>query len=286
MHKKARTALKGFGAGLAIAAAAWFAPSGADSQWQTATTVPGFDLHYGDGNDTDADVIGGFLSTAFDKITQEFSAHEPEELLEGVDLDVYLHPEAGEMASPQHATMTSNLRKRGYKAAIHMLTPSAYNGGRAEPTDEDTRDYLYRQVVHELSAVYVQRLILSKPKGWRYDDAAPWFLQGFDEYMSGKISRREEDDTLAGYRHQIRRNPGRISFSNTIRVQNPYRDGAVLVQFLHESFGRDAVQNIWLSQEPTFDKALLSALGTDMTGLEQRWTRWLNQPEALAAAPR
>ena len=286
MHKKLRIALKSLCAGAALAAAAWLAPSGAGPEWQTATTVPGFDLHYGDGNDTDADVIGGFLSTAFDKITQEFSAHQPEELLEGVDLDVYLHPQAGEMASPQHATMTSNLRKSGYKAAIHMLTPSAYNGGRTAPADENTQDYLYRQVVHELSAVYVQRLILSKPKGWRYDDAAPWFLQGFDEYLSGKFSRRAEDDTLAGYRKQIRHNPRRISFESTIRVRNPYQDGAVLVQFLHESYGRDAVQNIWLSQEPTFHKALLSALGTDMAGLKRRWTHWLGQPEALAAAPR
>ena len=59
-------------------------------------------------------------------------------------------------------------------------------------------------------------------------------------------------------------------------MRDPYRDGAVLVAFLHDSFGREAVQNIWLSPEETFETALTSALDTDYADLERRWQRWLD----------
>lgn len=173
------------------AAASWLVPAGATPDWQTARTA-NYDLHYGQGREADAGLIRKFLDTAHAKIAAEFQAHRPTELLEGIQLDVYLHPKSGEMASESQATMTSNLRKEGYKAAIHLLSPSSYRAAAADGAGKERdKDYVFRQVVHEVSAVYVQRLILGKPEGWRYDEAAPWFLQGYDEYLSGIHSRRE-----------------------------------------------------------------------------------------------
>lgn len=275
MHRRWILGLKALGAASVLAILAQFVPSGATSEWQTASTS-GYDLHYGSGNEADAAVIGTFLKTAYARIAGEFSDHQPTDLVDGIELDVFLHPRAGEMASEQHATMTSNLARDGYKAAIHMLTPSAYKAARGDAAlAGDGADYMFRQVVHEVSAVYVQRLILGKPKGWRYDQAAPWFLQGYDEYLAGIHGRRAEDATLKAYRDQVRGDPARVRFGNAIQVNNPYSDGAVLVHFLHASFGREAVHNIWLSPEPTFEAALLSALDTDYGELEARWRRWL-----------
>ena len=257
---------------VAAAAAGWFLPGDATPKWQTARTSD-FDLHFGRGLDSDARELVAFLKTAYARIADEFRAHRPDDLLEGVELDVYLHPEPGQLASEQHATMRSNLRKNGYKAEIHMLTLAAYSDGAGKPSERD-KDYVFRQVVHEVAAVHVQRLILGKPTGWRYDQAAPWFLQGYDEYLSGIYGRRSQDKTLKAYRDRIRFDRDRVRFKNGIQVRNPYSDGAVLVKFLHDSFGRDAVQNIWLSPEPTFELALLKTLGTDYADLESRWHTW------------
>jgi len=254
-------------------AMAWFVPTNAAPDWKTAHTAS-YNLHFGPGKEADAEIIGKFLNAAYERIAGEFRKHRPEDLLEGIELNVYLHPRAGDLASEQHATMLSNLQKDGYKAEIHMLTLAAYDNGRDGSPNERKQDYAFRQVVHEVAAVHVQRLILGKPTGWRYDQAAPWFLQGYDEYLSGIHGRRTEDTTLKNYRDRIRFDQSRVRFANGIEVRNPYSDGAVLVKFLHDSFGSEAVQNIWLSPEPTFDRALLAALDTSYSDLEARWRRW------------
>ena len=264
---------------LVDAVMSWSGPKERALGWQTAQTAA-YTLHYDGGRESDADMIGRFLKTANARISEEFRAHRPDELLDGVKLEVFLHPSEGEMASESHATMTSNLQQQDYEAAIHLLTPSAYGSrnGAVSRRDAD-KDYLFRQVVHEVSALYVQRLILAKPEGWHYDAAAPWFLQGYDEYLAGIHGRRSEDITLASYRDQVRNDPGRVNFDGGIEVGNPYSDGAVVVAFLHDMYGRDAVQNIWLSPEPTFERALLTSLDTDYAELEKRWYLWLGDRE-------
>ncbi len=254
-------------------AMAWFVPTNAAPDWKTAHTAS-YNLHFGPGKEADAEIIGRFLNAAYERIAGEFRKHRPADLLEGIELNVYLHPRAGDLASEQHATMLSNLQKDGYKAEIHMLTLAAYDDGADTSPSERKQDYAFRQVVHEVAAVHVQRLILGKPEGWRYDQAAPWFLQGYDEYLSGIHGRRTEDTTLKNYRDRIRFDQSRVRFTNGIEVRNPYSDGAVLVKFLHDSFGSEAVQNIWLSPEPTFDRALLTALDTSYSDLEARWRQW------------
>lgn len=254
-------------------AMAWLVPTNAAPDWKTAHTAS-YKLHFGPGKEADAEIIGKFLNAAYERIAGEFRKHQPADLLKGIELNVYLHPREGDLASEQHATMLSNLQKDGYKAEIHMLTLAAYNDGPGAPKSERKQDYAFRQVVHEVAAVHVQRLILGKAAGWRYDQAAPWFLQGYDEYLSGIHGRRTEDTTLKSYRDRIRFDQSRVRFANGIEVRNPYSDGAVLVKFLHDSFGSEAVQNIWLSSEPTFDRALLTALNTDYSDLETRWRRW------------
>lgn len=264
---------------LVDAVMSWSGPKEEALGWQTAQTAA-YTLHYDGGHESDAEMIGRFLKTAKARMSEEFRAHRPHELLDGVKLEVFLHPREGEMASESHATMTSNLQRQNYEAAIHLLTPSAYGSrdGTASRRDAD-KDYLFRQVVHEVSALYVQRLILAKPEGWDYDAAAPWFLQGYDEYLAGIHGRRSEDVTLASYRDRVRNNPDRVSFDGGIAVGNPYSDGAVVVAFLHDMYGRDAVQNIWLSPEPTFERALLASLDTDYRELERRWHIWLGARE-------
>ena len=264
---------------LVDAVMSWSGPKEEALGWQTAQTAA-YTLHYDGGRESDAEMIGRYLKTAKARMSEEFRAHRPDELLDGVKLEVFLHPREGEMASESHATMTSNLQRQNYEAAIHLLTPSAYDSqnGAVSRRDAD-KDYLFRQVVHEVSAVYVQRLILAKPEGWHYDAAAPWFLQGYDEYLAGIHGRRSEDVTLASYRDRVRNDPGRVRFDGGIEVGNPYSDGAVVVAFLHDMYGRGAVQNIWLSPEPTFERALLTSLGTDYRELERRWHLWLGARE-------
>lgn len=245
-------------------------------QWKVLRTE-NYNLHYAEGQRADAQKVNSYLKTAYSRLATEFSSQDPATLLDGVKPDVYLHPTPNDDASDVHASMDSNMHpQRGeYQSQIHLLTPSAYPDRPGRSTS-DVDDAVFRQVVHEVTAVHVQRLSLDKPEGWKYDGAASWFLQGYDEYVSG-VHGPTDDKMLQRYRGDIRNDPSRVEFrpDGTIHTQNPYADGAALVHFLHDSFGRDAVQDIWVSSEPTFNQALQKSLNTTPQELQQRWQDWL-----------
>jgi len=142
---------------LVDAVMSWSGPKEEALGWQSAQTAA-YTLHYDSGRESDADMIGRFLRTAKARISEEFRAHRPDELLDGVKLEVFLHPREGEMASESHATMTSNLQRQDYEAAIHLLTPSAYGSrnGAVSRRDAD-KDYLFRQVVPKVGRGVVER---------------------------------------------------------------------------------------------------------------------------------
>ena len=60
-----------------------------------------------------------------------------------------------------------------------------------------------------------------------------------------------------------------------LEVRDPYATGAVLVHFLHDRYGRDAVGALLRSGEPTFGRAMLAELGVDLAGFMDDWRAWL-----------
>lgn len=77
----------------------------------------------------------------------------------------------------------------------------------------------------------------------------------------------------------LKADPSRISFDFGVNVQSPYVDGAVLLDFMHETYGKKKVQAILLSDKPTFGAAVREALSDDLPGFAAKFAAW------QAAAP-
>lgn len=248
----------------------------AESGWVTVEREF-WKLHFPRELGEDARAVDEMMSRATEELSRIFGEPDAKRLLGSTVVDVLTHPEDCRHASANHASMESNLRKDGYRARIHLLAPSAFprQTFRGQATAEDDDPY-YRILLHEYSAVFVQRLILTKEGGWRYQEADEWFLQGFDEFVACRVADGPKfAEKLEKQRNAIRRQPRRVQFTNRIQVADPYEDGMALVAFLHDNFGDEVVRSIWLSGERSFDRAVENTLGTDYNTLQTKWEQWL-----------
>lgn len=230
-------------------------------------------LHFAKSNEKDAAKVAAYFKDAEQRLNKEFESHG--KLLEGVDCDVYLHEESNEYANEATCTLLTNYDEARGKAAIHFLAPSKYDAthltSAGEPKDEKT---FYKYVVHEFSTIYLERLARVKKEGWLRGPA--WFTQGYEEYLALTCSsERARTETLAKYIAIVKADPARVDFSFGLEARDPYIDGAVLVAFLHETFGRERVQQVLCSTEATFGAALKKELGVTLESFAEKWTAWL-----------
>lgn len=63
---------------------------------------------------------------------------------------------------------------------------------------------------------------------------------------------------------------------NIIKIvdEHAYTAGAVMLMYMHEVFGRDAVQKILSSREEAFYGALEKELGINVEEFYKGWQRW------------
>jgi hypothetical protein len=137
-------------------------------------------------------------------------------------------------------------------------------------------NYIFKNLVHEYSTIVLDRMTREKPRGWTFFSAPAWFVQGYEEYLglmlSSEHSRRV---TFEKYRDFHRADRKRIGAG--FEVASPYIDGPVLLQFLHDTYGRGAVHAILLSEAADFWSALTQATGQDREQLHEAWLLWLRQ---------
>ena len=70
--------------------------------------------------------------------------------------------------------------------------------------------------------------------------------------------------------------------SGRIVVRNDYVDGFAVLAFMHERFGKRAVQGILTSRAETFDKALRAAVGMEPEQFYESYQQWLEKWEPPA----
>ena len=81
---------------------------------------------------------------------------------------------------------------------------------------------------------------------------------GYETYLAVTLSNEHSRTvTLEKYKDLLRGNAVRVGY---FAVENPYTDGAVLMLFLHDDFGRE-VRAVLASKEQTFRAAMNSELG-------------------------
>jgi hypothetical protein len=234
--------------------------------WQTLAT-PFVAIRHAAGYDADAEVYARFIESTHRALRTEFSPIDVDTLIRTpVTCTVWLHPQPSSAVNAANA-LASTAYGSTPVCELHFLTPSAYG-----PTDQcctkigeqRTQDQLHRIVAHEYSTIVLDRLTRQRV-GWRFHDAPEWFEQGFEEYLGCVIaSEHTRTITLAKYRELLAKATGGLR--NGV-VENPYIDGAVLVQMMHERFGREKVRDILLSPAKTFNDAFRDALGINPSEL-------------------
>jgi beta-lactamase regulating signal transducer with metallopeptidase domain len=245
-------------------------------EWQTET-APYFRLHYAAQFVDDAKRVRRYLDQAVENLGKEFGSGRVQKLLESASVDVYVHPQPTEQAAEGSAMIQTEMKQGRYHAGLHVLTPSAHSPNArtsvGEPMDDN---YIFKNLVHEYSTIVLECLTREKSQGWSFFSAPSWFVQGYEEYLglmlSSEHSRRV---TFEKYREFHRADRMRVGAG--FEGAEPYLDGAVLLQFLHETYGKERVHAILLSDAPDFWSAINQVLSQSREQLYESWSRWVQK---------
>jgi hypothetical protein len=238
-----------------------------------------YQLFYHPDYEKDGKKVKELLDSGIEALKKEFKDHPVDQLLR-VDCKIFLYPTRSEKASEYMAKITTGRDNKGkYSAVIDLLPPSAYDTNyRSNVGEPPGYDYFSKLVVHEYSTILLEQLTRSKKKGWRFFDAPKWFTDGYEEYLGLTLSApRNRKEVLNKYLATHKENPNRIDFDFGISITNDYIDGALLLLFMNESFGRQKVQAILTSEEPRFGKAVTSSLGVNLEEFKKRWEEWIQK---------
>jgi hypothetical protein len=241
--------------------------------WKTAE-LDGIVIHYVEKHAGDAKLLGQYFKGVHAAFKTEFAGEDVDALMKAPALcHAYLMPERTRFAAPGHAsTRTSSgpppTCEYYFLAPSTVLEPDRCCTTAGEPFDENA---MHRIVAHEYAGVFLERYN-RKHAGWRFHSAPEWFVQGYEEYLALMLSNEHSRTvTLEKYKDFHREDPARVGF---LGVENPYSDGALLLHFLHEEFGKPKVEAVLSSKQRTFGKALTIELGVTPDQLTARWNRW------------
>ena len=128
-------------------------------------------------------------------------------------------------------------------------------------------------LTHEIGTLYLLAVNRLKESGWSFFDAPLWFAECYQEYIGINLSTdHARKVTQARYLEDFQRDPARVGLD--LRVTDEYRDGAVLIRFLHERYGIDAVHGILRSERPAFWEAIEEVTGLTPTRLHNEFQAW------------
>jgi hypothetical protein len=247
-------------------------------QWSSYSDE-NYQLFYKPEHEKDAKKVKGFLDEGIASLKKEFAGFPVADLLR-VNCRIYLHPKGTGKASESSVSITSGTDDQGnYFAVIDLLTPSAYDRKyRSNVNEPAGDDYIYKLVVHEYSTILLDRITRAKTTGWSFFTAPRWFTDGYEEYLGLMLSSpRNRKEVLAKYLAMHKSDPDRLDLDFGVGVKDDYIDGALLLLFMHETFGKDRVHAILKSEERRFGRAMASALGVGLDEFKKRWDEWLKQ---------
>jgi hypothetical protein len=257
--------------------------------WSTIKTA-NFTIYFHKDFSEDAQKAQTYLERTIESLKQEFADHDPERILEKIDCHFYLHPEPNELAfDGQSMCRTRSLEGGRRHAEIHFLTHAQYSphsvDSVGEPKKADHR--FFRYIVHEYASIWLGIISRDKEKGWRVNgnDAPNWFWQGYQEYLGMTLSLpHSRTVTFAKYMAAVKDDPdsvllarGHKDKSPRIIVERDYTDGFALLAFMHDRFGRKAVQSILTSQQETFWLAMNEAFHMNPEQFYDEYQVWVEE---------
>ncbi len=120
--------------------------------------------------------------------------------------------------------------------------------------------------------LFLWQITRRKGGGWSFFSGPDWFVEGYEEYLSlTRSSDHSRTVTLPLYRQTARAQ----SLTGDSGTLDPYVDGALVLQYTHERYGRDQVLALLCSEQSAFSDALRATLGCTETELFNEWRQWL-----------
>jgi hypothetical protein len=260
--------------------------TGTDIAWSTIQTA-NFTIYFHKDFAEDAQKARTYLERTIDALRQEFAEHSPEKILDKIDCHFYLQPEPNELAfDGQSLCRTRGLSDGTVHSELHFLTRGRYRPDSLNSVGEPkAADHTFhRYIVHEYASIWLGIISRDKKKGWRVNgnDAPNWFWQGYQEYLGMTLSTpHSRTVTFAKYMAAVKNDPDSVLLARghkdkTLRivVQRDYTDGFALLAFMHDRFGRKAVQSILTSQQETFWQAMNDAFGVEAEKFYEDYQSW------------
>ena len=268
------------------------------SGWATMKVDGGVTIYYAPALAADAEKAKAYLGEAVRSLSEEFEAHDPRTIPTRIDCHFYLHPEPNDQAAESSSNcITKYLAGGKVYAELHFLTPGRVRpesmNSAGEPRGADHT--FFRYIVHEYGSIWLGLIVRDKAKGWRTNgkDAPNWFWQGYQEYLGmTRSSLHSRSVTFGKYMAIVQADPDRVMVGYgykdkvpRIIVRNDYIDGFAVVAFMHERFGKRAVQGILTSEAETFGEAMREAVGMNTGQFYETFQRWLETWESPDERP-
>ena len=247
--------------------------------WQTIER-PFYRLHYVPEHAEDAQRVDALLALVYEALLEEFKTHNPRKMLRSVECDIYLQPQPMEYTRPGVALTLATWSNGHYDADIHILTPGAH--GQLDqsgfPPGHYDRDYYHKTLLHEVSTLFLVPLARSKREGWSFSECPEWFRQGYEDYLGlMRSSERNRTERLRDYQGTLA-DDDRVRLG--IEVQEVYIDGAMLLAYMHDTWGPRKVQQVLVSRAPTFWGAVKRELDVDIQAFYDGWQAWRDRHRA------
>jgi hypothetical protein len=98
--------------------------------------------------------------------------------------------------------------------------------------------------------------------------------------------------TFAKYMDAVKADPDGVMLAHGYKDKTPrlvvardYTDGFAILAFMHERFGKEAVQRILRSEAETFREAMRAALQTDEAAFYESYQQWVEKWEPPHGEP-
>ena len=143
--------------------------------------------------------------------------------------------------------------------------------GRTAGRPDGTKPYFHKNLVHELSTIFLEQLALQKPGGgWTFHQAPAWFEQGLEEYLGCTLSG--DSRRRARYVGAAVSDASRIDADFTVR--EVYSDGCARIACLFDTYGGERVLDLLECPAPDFWSAVHEVLEVTPEALFRIWSAW------------
>jgi hypothetical protein len=233
------------------------------------------ELEYTAGTLADARVLAAIADRAATAVETELPFARA--AFEGVACRIHQFGSPNALAGNGSSGSFREFDGKEYSVDMHFLALSKHSKTALTSAEQPMdADYLAKIVYAEFAALALDRGLRQKKAGFRLSDAPDWFRAGYPEYVAiARSSDRYRKVVLPRYVAAVRDDPSRINFAQNIEVKARWNEGAVLVHYLRETYGKQKLLDLLASEKESFASAFHATLGVEVTAIEPAFTAWL-----------